>query len=450
MTFLNRIPWRFYGLWMLPLCSAMAVVGYGTVYFMWPVFFPVVVKEFGWSAAVAATAFSLGSLHGGLEGPLVGYILDRWGPRIVMFISGILMGVGLMALNWLEKDNIYLYFIFFGLVVNLGFNAGLYSSSYKLVANWWIKRRAMAITAMTLPCAIAGFICPSVATRCIASFGWRTSCLIMGAAVLVVYIPASLLVRPKRPEAYGLLPDGDEPEKFAAAAIEKEIGDRETAEQLLARETLKKEVDWTIGEAIKTAGFWLYSVASIFSAFAGGAVISFAPSHLAARGYSPADYAFFAGFMLLVTLVGRFIVMFLADIFSPKRFQIIAWMLQCAGVLCLANATLDSRYLAWGYGILYGVGYGIQVPITPVIRGWLFGRAAFGKIYGIISCIAMLGLITAPTFAGWIFDTTRTYYIAYMAFGAAFCIAAFILAFAKRPTKLPLTFEEKALSPTQR
>lgn len=415
----------------------MGFAGYGAVLYTYPVFFPVIIKEFGWSAAVAATASSLARLEGGFEGPLVGYILDRWGARVVMLVGGLMIGVGFMMMSqMLSADNIVMYYILFGVIINLGYNACLYTSSYKVVSDWWVKWRTRAISIMILPTAIAGTFGPSFGRALIANYGWRTALFIIGVIVLAIFIPAALLIRPKRPEAYGLLPDGDDPKKAMEQAPAKEaVVDKKAAETLLAKETMKKEVDLNWKQALKSFSFWNYSLANTLSAFAGGVIVLFAPSHLMSRGIDAGSAAAFAGLMLALTYIGRLTVMLVGDIVGPKWLMVIGRIFQGAGAISMANASADMTILAYGYCLLYGIGYGMTIPLTPGLRGWLFGRTSFGMIQGFANTIAMFGTVIAPTFGGYMYDVNGTYYWAYTVYGGAFLLGAFIFAFVQRPKR---------------
>lgn len=428
---MSRIPWRFYGVWLLPLGGLMGFAGYGSYLYTWPVFFPVVIKELGWSAAVAATASSLAAFHGGIEGPLVGWILDKYGPRVVMLFGGLCIGIGFISMYWM--DNIVFYYIAFGVLINLGANAGLYNSSYKAVANWWVRWRARAISIMILPTGLAGTFGPSVGAWAIANYGWRTASLMLGILVLVIFIPAAMLIRPKRPEAYGLLPDGDDPRKVLGNT------DGKLTEAQLAAATMQKEVDVTVRQALRTSVFWLVALFMLFLYFGCSVIVLFAPAHLVSRGFDMPAAAGFAGMMLACTYIGRLTVMAIGDIFSIKWLTILSMFICAGGAISMANASIDAVYLAYGYAILYGIGYGLWIPLTAALRGYFFGRSSFGTIGGIINIVAVTGSMFAPTFAGYIYDVTSTYYWAYMVFAGSYVLGGVVLVFAKRKAPQAVT-----------
>lgn len=431
MNALTRIPWNFYGVWVLPLCGLMGVAVHGTLTYGWPVLFPVIVKEFGWSAAVAATASSLARFEGGIEGPIAGWVMDKYGPRVTFLFGGIVMALGFISMYWMTADNVLFYFIFFGVVVQTGFNVGGYGSSYKAVQNWWIKWRARATAAFVLPVGFAGTISPMIVAGLIVSVGWRTTLVYMGIFCLVIFIPCGLLIRPHKPEYYGLLPDGVDPK--TVTADDAATAEKKARELALLQESAKIQADYSVKDAMKTNAFWVYTLASIFYNFGFGGVTLFIPAHMVSRGFDLPTAAFFAGMMLTFSYLGRLTVFFIGDAVSPKWLSIFSWVLSAIGVLCMANVTPETSYLAWGYAFVFGWGYGISFTIVPVVRGWLFGRAAFGTISGIMTTLAMIGSVIVPTVQGWTYDTYGSYWLGYTLLGAAYLIACVIFAFARKP-----------------
>ena len=71
----------FYGWYIVAAAAAINVYGAGVWFYGFPIFFKVLLDEFGWSAAAGAAVISLSRLEGGLEGPIIGWAIDKFGPR---------------------------------------------------------------------------------------------------------------------------------------------------------------------------------------------------------------------------------------------------------------------------------------------------------------------------------------------------------------------------------
>ena len=122
---------------------------------------------------------------------------------------------------------------------------------------------------------------------------------------------------------------------------------------------------------------------------------------------------------------------------TPKMHYALAasFLLQCAGVtLFLFNQ--ESMAALYAFFILYGVGMGAVMPMTPVLRARYFGRKSFGTIAGWSRALTIPVGVIGPVLAGWIFDVTGSYEIAFVLFAVTLGISAVIMIFARPPKPL--------------
>ena len=114
----------FYGWWVLVLCSLINAVGAGITYHSFTVFFLPLKRDLGVSSAAISLLFGAARLEGGVEGPVVGYLIDRFGPRKMILIGAILCGGGLVLLSTVQS--FWAFFLIYVFVVSLGSNAGFF------------------------------------------------------------------------------------------------------------------------------------------------------------------------------------------------------------------------------------------------------------------------------------------------------------------------------------
>ena len=178
-------------------------------------FFPPIIGEFGWERGLTAGAFSFGFVVSAVVSPLIGRMMDRFGPRGVMELGVALMGGGLL-LAPLTTQPWHLY-LTIGVLVGAGSVCLGYSGQSLFLPNWFIRRRGLAIGLAFAGVGIGSVTLLPWVQHMIEQTGWRTACTAMGILVLAVLAPINLLLR-KRPEDIGLLPDGDAAPTATSAA----------------------------------------------------------------------------------------------------------------------------------------------------------------------------------------------------------------------------------------
>jgi cyanate permease len=198
------------------------------------------------------------------------------------------------------------------------------------------------------------------------------------------------------------------------------------------------EQEFTAREAMRTAPFWLLIVAYMFH----GALYPVMNIHcipfLTDRGMDPLAAAATMSVYITASIPARFLGGALIDRISmPKmRYALAAsFLLQCGGVtLFLFNQ--ESTFVLYAFFVLYGIGMGAVMPMTPVLRARYFGRKSFGTIAGWSRALTIPVGVVGPVLAGWIFDVTGSYEIAFVLFAVTLGISAVIMIFARPPKPL--------------
>jgi MFS family permease len=237
----------FYGWRMVGLVTAMRVLGGGLHNYGFTVFFLPLSQDLGLSRAATSLAFSLARAEGALEGPFVGYFIDRFGPRPMLLLATIMCGVGYILLAWVEGYTAFLI-VYLG-IISLSFTPGFVHASMAVGNTWFIRYRARAMTVISSAVPIGGALLTPLLAIAVQAWGWRWGAILAGTLFLILGIPLSLGVR-SSPESMGLLPDGEQPRLTTAAGDGASDPPPKKSEQ----------VDPTLREAMKTTVFWLFVI----------------------------------------------------------------------------------------------------------------------------------------------------------------------------------------------
>lgn len=387
----------FYGWWIVLASSIICMLGYGIGLYSFGVFFKPMMDELGWSRAMTAGAASLRRIEGGITSPLVGWAVDKYGPRPVIALGVLLFGLGSILMYFV--NSLVLLYLVYGVLMAFGMNLMLYLPNQAAISNWFVRRTSRALALLTVGAGIGGFICAPAAAFLIGRVGWRWSFVVMGVVIIVVALPLSLLIR-HRPEDMGLTPDGG-PAQAPGKGSEGEAHSRVSV--------APGGRDWTLREAFSSRVFWILACSFFLVGMTHPVVTVHAVAAMTDAGIPDEQAAFAFGLMILFSIIGRLFFGYMGD-FLEKRFLFMAtYILQGAGIFVLMHArTMGPVYL---FIVLYGLGFGGGVPLGPALRAEYFGRKSFAKIGGFMSPVIMVGGVAGPILAGYFFDSTGSYQI---------------------------------------
>ncbi|MBI4282100.1 MAG: MFS transporter [Chloroflexi bacterium] len=361
------------------------------------VFFLPILHEFGWSRALTSGAFSIRQLESGLLAPVIGFLVDRWGPRAVILLGVILGGAGMVMLGYV--NSLWTFYVAF-IIASTGTSGASHGVSWTTaVANWFHRLRGRALGIAMLGPVVGG---PFVVVAAIMEgwLGWRMSLVLMGIGVWIVGVPLALVAR-SRPEPYGYLPDGDAPRK---------ADNREAEAPNLAVEGASN--GFTVAQAMRTRDFWVLTVLFAFlSVGISGLMVHLIPL-LEDLNYSTAQAASIMGLMFLLSGIGRMGAGVLMDTVDYRIILSGLVLLHLLALLLLAMAGASQIWLLGIFVLLFGVGFGGTIPLRPFLIMQLFGARAFGALQGLMQCGAIFAGVIGPVFYGWVFDTTGSYDVA--------------------------------------
>ncbi|MFH1381612.1 MAG: MFS transporter [Chloroflexota bacterium] len=411
----KRAGQAFYG-WRIVAASGIAsALGSGLCFYGFSVFFLPITESLNLSRAATSLVFSLSRAEGSIEGPAAGYLIDRLGPRKVIFAAASMMGIGYILLS--KVDSFLTFLLVYMGVISFGFNAGVMHVPMASVTSWFVRRRGLAMGIVMAFMGIGGAFIPPALSTGIQLYGWRTTALLSGLVSLVVIVPLSVVFR-RSPESMGLLPDGD------SAKVEMNQG--------MDEPSVPVEADFTAAEALRRASFWVVTLATCLRIAGHMAfIIHFVPI-MVWKGTSEPTGAFMLGTMALISIPLRILIGWIGDRFSRARVIALGSVVGATVLMLLNYAQLGWQL--WTLVAFMAIGESVG-PQTWALVGDLFGRRRFATIRGLMSMFTGLAAAVMPVAAGMIFDVTRSYNLTLWISGALMIMSAIVFAILRPPSR---------------
>jgi len=389
----TRLP-LFYG-WVLVSVAFVTMAVGVNARTAFSLLFPAIIDEFGWDRGMTAGAFSFGFLVSALVTPCIGWAMDLRGPKLVIELGVVAMGVGLV-LAVLVREPWQLY-LSLGALVGGGVNCLAYTGQSLYLTNWFVRRRGLALSIAFSGVGIGSItVLPWVASL-IADIGWRAACLRLGILVLVLLAPLNLLLK-RRPEDLGLKPDGG---ASGSAIVERtgNVVDRAWA-----------AIDWTLWRALRTARFWWLAAGYFCGLFTWYAVQVHQTKYLIEVGFAPSQAALALGLVSLVAIPGQIAFGHLSDRIGREWVWTIGnmgFVLSCLSLILLGE--MPTATLLYAMVLAQGtLGYSMT-SVMGAIPAEIFEGRHFGRIFGTAMVAAILGGAAGPWLAGALYDATGSY-----------------------------------------
>ena len=378
---------------MVGLVSAMRILGGGLHGYGFTVFFLPVSQDLGLNRAQTSLAFSLARAEGAIEAPLIGYLVDRFGPRPLMVTAALMAGVGYIALSWVDSYLAFLL-IYLGLI-SLAYSAGFIQTPMVIANNWFIRKRARAMTVVGSAVTIGGTLITPGLAAVVTYFGWRWGAFFAGCAFLIICIPLSLKVV-RSPESIGLEPDGDRPLASDRSG--------ESVWQASHASLITPEV--TATDALKTWAFWSLAFSMLVRvATQSTMMVHFIPI-MVWKGVSQEQAALLLSGFALLNLLFHFLLGWIADRVNKPQLLSVWMVLPLSAILILIHG--ESNLSLWLFAGLFAA-LDAAFPVTWAICGDFFGRKYFATIRGNMTFCYMWGSALGPVIAGYVFDQSQSY-----------------------------------------
>lgn len=420
-------PKIFYGWWIVLAAFLLLTFSSMTGAYGLSLFYKRLTDYFGWGRTALAGAVSLSRLEAGFLGGIEGFLVDRFGPRIMILLGVIITGAGMVLLS--RINTILAFYVIFILLVTAGRSLSSMVAIDTTVANWFIRRRGTAFGLLRSAVAVgaAGVI---VVAWFIDMYGWRMAFVATGIGTVLVGVPTALVMR-HRPEQYGMMPDGETVVQERVRNLDIRGGSEDATDVAKAQPEDEPDIGMSVMEALMTKPFWVLSFGFAIRLLVTGAATLHAIPLVEDLGFSRATAAAVLGSMGMVSIIGRLGGGVLNDTFGTK---IIAVASVCSlAVSCVVIAYAQDLWHILLFVALYAPSYGCSAATMPAIKGDYFGRRSFGTILGLSGMVQMAGSMLGPVYAAYIFDVTGSYRIAFLSFAALLLISAALFASLQRP-----------------
>lgn len=366
----------------------------GHVFYAYGVFLPSMCEEFGWSRTALSGPYTMFMVLDGLLGPIVGITVSKYGARKNIIIGNIIAALGLLGMSF--TNEVWQVYLLFGAFVGGGMAFGTFIATTTVVNNWFIRRRALAMSLLISAGGIGGLALPPLISWLISSIGWRWSwaCLAGMHLVLVVVI-GGLLVK-NNPEEMGQVPDGDTAKKAQEEGTSRK-----------GLRVYQTPLDWKVRDALRTPALWLAMFFQLACSFTLGVLTLHQVAYLQDLDFSHMMASTALGLLVGMSIVGRLLCGALGTRIEGRHLAAVCLVGMAAGIIVLMNVKALS--LIYLYAVLAGIGYGGVIVIGPAMFGAYFGRTHYARIMGWTAPVGILFGAGGPLLAGFIYDTTGSY-----------------------------------------
>jgi sugar phosphate permease len=379
----------FYGWYMVGAAVGLQFLQAGLVSQAFGAYLAVLSEEQGWSKTALSGAAALQQMEVALLGPVLGWAIDRFGPKVFIRLGVVIFGSGLCLLS--QVDTLPQFYGAF-IVIALGSSlCGFFPLNVSLI-HWFERKRARALSAMSLGLAFGGIMVPLVASS-LTTFGWRPTALASGIFAILVGLPLAFVIR-NSPHEHGEVVDGIPEVPLTGTDVPETV-----------QETTR---DFTAREALRTQAFWLISLGHGFALFVVHAVSVHAIIHLKqSLGYSVAQASLVITLVTASQILGVGLGWLIGDRYKKRVIAAGCMLAHAAGLLLLTYAVNTTMVVA--FAVLHGTAWGLRGPFMQAMRADYFGRSAIGMILGLSFMIIVIGQVGGPIIPGIFADLTGDY-----------------------------------------
>ncbi|MFO8011655.1 MAG: MFS transporter [Dehalococcoidia bacterium] len=382
--------------WMIIAAGfLLTLILYGA-YYSFGVFLKPMLNDLGWTRGATTGAASLYLVIHGAFAIFMGHLSDRYGPRWVIIGGTLLIALGYSLISLMTS--LWHLYIFLGILVGTGMGAA-YVPPLATAAKWFNVRRGLALGVVAAGVGVGQIVLPPLLKYLIAEVGWRDAFVVLGVATAGLGIPAALMLR-NPPDAEGEI---------------RQPGSHDTGMNQLNSSAI---------EALKTRSFWLLLGVFTSLVFGINIIMQHLVAHVEDNGFDPVPAALVLTLIGISGIFGRIISGGAADRIGSKAMTSICMILQIAVFYSLI--VTDELWAFYTAGIFYGIGYGGTLPLIIKMSSDFFGTYSGGAIFGVLLFGASIGGAVGVPLAGYIYDSTGDYAIAFIIAGSVIVLGFFI------------------------
>lgn len=381
---------RVHYAWVIVIISVVVLAAVGFTFYPFGVFLKPITEEFNWDRGALSGALSLCIIVGGSLGILSGRLSDRYGPRPIVTIGGLLCGIAFLLLS--QINALWHVYLILGIIMGIGGSFCLVPIM-PIVPRWFTKRRGIATGIAMAGFGVGGIIAPLLTQWLISAYDWRWALIILGIITIIIIVPLAQFMR-HSPRQVGLKPyGGDE-------VIEDKQSPSSAIEGL------------SFSQAIRTRGFWLFGLIQTCALFSLVTVMIHIVPHASDVGIPEVIAASILSFFAAISIIGRLVIGFISDKIGGRLVLSVCLSLITLALIWLLFA--KEIWMFYVFAVVFGVANGGFTTLLPVVSAELFGLVSLGVIIGGLGIFATLGEASGPPVSGTIFDITGSYHLAFL------------------------------------
>ncbi|MFU8796165.1 MAG: MFS transporter [Dehalococcoidia bacterium] len=388
--------------WIIALVSAAIMATCSLSVYTFGVFLEPLEEYLSTDRGPLSLAPSIAYMIAGFLAVGTGRLSDKYGPRILVTVGGLMMGAGFVLMS--QVSHLRDTYVFWGLFMGVAFGCFI-SPLISTIPRWFAEKRGLAVSIQTTGFGIGAVVSPLLAQTLISAHGWQRAFVILGIISWALIIPLAQFIR-KSPADMGQRPYGDP-------------GNAESSADEAADEGL------SLARAVKSSQFWVTGAIWFLWFFCLQAITVHIVPHATRSGIPKIAAASILSLIAGLSVVSRASMGAISDKLGARK----------ALVLCLAVATLALVCLIFAgeirafyvFAIAFGLAYGGIIPLATLVPAELFGTRSLGVIIGALMLYSTIGGAGGSPFAGYVFDVTGSYQSALPAL-VGICLTATVLA----------------------
>jgi len=370
------------------------------------IFFTELYQDLALSRTEVSGSYALFYIVSSTLGILTGRLNDKYGPRLMLTISVIVISIGCALMS--NINTLWQLYVVYGVIIAVGAAFG-WVPVISTVCHWFVRKRGMALGITNAVTGIGTFIMPPFSQFLIIKLGWRISYLILAGLIFIISFPASRFTS-RDPSEKGLYPDN------MKGTVENTGND-------------KRIRGFTIKQALRTKQFWLLFSLGIISSLPFGIWVHL-KAYMIGFGINEMTAATVIGINGAAYVVGVLVINNLSDRIGRKKPLIIS--LLAMGLMMLWLVRAREAWEFYVFTIVIGFFWGGLGLFSAIVADW-FGVKFLGSIYGILETSSGVGAGISPLLAGYIFDTTGSYQLSIITGAVVIFITAGLALLLKPP-----------------
>ncbi len=367
------------------------------------VFFVAMLDAFGWSRATTAGAISLAIIFEGACLPWAGGLIDRIGGRKTLTLGGLVLFIGLGFASTISS--IWQFYFWIGIVSAAGIALIGMVPHVAIITRNFPERKGTALGIAWAGGGVGIVLLVPVTQLMIDKWGWSPAYIGLAAITSLLVIPPVLYFLPRDFQPGG--PQAPEP----ISGAEKPLA-----------------TDWTVKGALTNRAFWLLFIARTLASLGNQIIVTHQIAHAVDVGYAKVFAASMFGLMGVISIGGRILFGYLADVMN--RQMVFTWVqiISSFGIFALLSIHDTSMpWLLYTYAVCYGLGQGSRALVLSAISADIFHGKHFGAIFGYFTFSIGLGGAIGAWLGGYLFDISHSYAIPSWVSLACLVVSVFIV-----------------------